>query len=130
MGSDEACCGLPMLVAGKWDAFADIVRHNIAGMKARGVRTVVTSCPACWLSWHTYYPQWAKKLGLEFDIQARHYSEVIAGRIRENGFAFPNPVPIKVTWHDSCHMGRAGGIYEPPREVLRAIPGLELTQPR
>ena len=128
MGTDEACCGIPMLVAGRWDAWADTVRHNIEGMKARGVKTVVTSCPACWLSWHTYYPEWAKKLGLEFDIQARHYTEVIAERVREGGFRFPKAVPMKVTWHDSCHMGRAGGIYEPPREVLRAIPGIELVE--
>ncbi len=128
MGEDEACCGLPMLVAGKWDTFAEIVRHNIEGMRARGVRTVVTSCPACWLSWHTYYKEWAQKLGLDYDFEVRHYSEVLAERIRAGEFRFPNPVPLKVTWHDPCHMGRAGGIYEPPREVLRAIPGLELVE--
>ena len=41
---------------------------------------------------------------------------------------FDQPVDMRVTWHDSCHMGRAGGIYEPPREVLRAIPGLEFVE--
>jgi len=41
---------------------------------------------------------------------------------------FTREIPMRVTWHDSCHMGRAGGIYEPPRQVLRAIPGLELVE--
>ncbi|MGD8792928.1 MAG: FAD-binding and (Fe-S)-binding domain-containing protein, partial [Anaerolineae bacterium] len=62
LGQDEACCGIPMLVAGLWDSWETIMRHNIEAMKARGVKTVVTSCPACWLVWHTFYPEWAQKL--------------------------------------------------------------------
>ena len=131
MGDGEACCGLPMLVSGQWDAWEEILRHNIAGMKARGVKTVVTSCPACWLSWAHYYPEWAEKLGIEYDIESKHYSEVIAERIESGEMRFTHEVPMKVTWHDSCHMGRAGGsegIYEPPRKMLEAIPGLEFVE--
>jgi Cysteine-rich domain len=97
-------------------------------MQKRGVSTVVTSCPACWLAWHTYYPQWAKKLGIPFDIKVRHYSEVLAERLKSGDLKFSHHVPRQLTWHDSCHMGRAGGIYEPPRELLRAIPGVELRE--
>ena len=74
LGEDEACCGIPMLLAGTWDTFEKILRHNVDAMHKRGVRTVVTSCPACWLAWHTYYPQWAKKLGIAFEFQTKHYS--------------------------------------------------------
>jgi Fe-S oxidoreductase len=52
LGKDEMCCGIPMLVAGKWDLFAAALRHNSAAMQARGVEEVVTSCPACWLVWN------------------------------------------------------------------------------
>lgn len=130
MGDGEACCGLPMLVSGQWDAWEEIMRHNIAGMKARGVKTVVTSCPACWLSWKHYYPEWAKKLGIEYSFEARHYSELIADKIQSGEMKFTHEVPLKVTWHDSCHMGRAGGghIYEPPRQMLKAIPGVEFVE--
>lgn len=131
MGDGEACCGLPMLVSGQWDAWEEIMRHNINGIKERGVKTVVTSCPACWLSWTHYYPQWAEKLGIEYDIESRHYSEILAERIASGDLEFTHEVPMKVTWHDSCHMGRAGGsegIYEPPRKLLQAIPGLEFVE--
>ena len=128
MGDGEACCGLPMLVAGLWDDFLAIMRHNIEGMRERGVKTVVTSCPACWLSWKVYYPEWAEKVGIEFDFEVKHYSELIAEKIHSGEMRFTHPVEMKVTWHDSCHMGRAGGIYEPPRELLKAIPGLELVE--
>ncbi len=128
LGEDEACCGIPMLVAGKWDTFVDIMKHNVAEMKKRGVKKVVTTCPACWLVWHTYYPQWAEKVGLDYPFEAVHISEVLSESVEEGKLEFDHEVNLRVTWHDSCHMGRAGGIYEPPREVLTAIPGLELVE--
>jgi Fe-S oxidoreductase/FAD/FMN-containing dehydrogenase len=128
LGKDEACCGIPMLMSGLWDTWQEILRHNISAMRARGVKTVVTSCPACWLVWHTFYPEWAQKLGIEFDIEAKHWSEVVAGQIAAGKMAFDETVDMKVTWHDSCHMGRAGGIYEAPRQILQAIPGIEFVE--
>jgi Fe-S oxidoreductase len=128
LGKDEACCGIPMLMSGLWDTWEEIMRHNISAMKARGVKTVVTSCPACWLVWHTFYPEWAEKLGIEFGIEAKHWSEVVAEQVAAGKMAFDQTVDMKVTWHDSCHMGRAGGIYEAPRQVLQAIPGIEFVE--
>jgi Fe-S oxidoreductase/FAD/FMN-containing dehydrogenase len=128
MGDGEACCGIPMLVAGLWDAFEEIMRHNIEGMRELGVKTVVTSCPACWLSWSVYYPRWAEKLGIDYPFQAKHYSQVLAESAAAGKLKLDRPLDMKVTWHDSCHMGRAGGIYEPPRELIRAIPGIEFVE--
>ena len=139
LGKDEMCCGIPMLVAGKWELFEDALRHNTAAMKAKGVEEVVTSCPACWLVWNTYYPQWADKLGIPFDFKAKHYSQVLSEKIAMGEFALTE-VPeslqdqieangtAKVTFHDSCHIGRAGGVYEPPRDLIRAIPNVELVE--
>jgi len=128
LGEDEACCGIPMLMAGLWDTWEEIMRHNIGAMKKRGVKTVVTSCPACWLVWKEYYPRWAEKLGIDYPFEAKHYSEILAERVRTGDLVFDHPVEKRVTWHDSCHMGRAGGIYEPPRDLLQAIPGLEFVE--
>jgi Fe-S oxidoreductase/FAD/FMN-containing dehydrogenase len=128
LGKDEACCGIPMLVSGLWDTWEEIMRHNIEAMKARGVKTVVTSCPACWLVWHTYYPEWAEKLGIDYPFEAKHWSEVVAEQVAAGKMTFDRTVDMKVTWHDSCHMGRAGKIYDAPRAVLQAIPGIEFVE--
>jgi Fe-S oxidoreductase/FAD/FMN-containing dehydrogenase len=125
----EACCGIPMLVAGRWDVFEKIMRMNVSNMKKKGVKTVITSCPACWLMWHTVYPQWAKKLGIEYELEAKHYSEVLVDHLDVLKPKFKQPLDKVVAWHDSCHLGRAGGeIYEPPRELLKAIPGIKFRE--
>jgi Fe-S oxidoreductase len=125
LGNVENCCGTPMLVAGKWDLFAEIMKKNIAAVKAVGADTVISSCPACDMMWRHTYKDWAKKLGIEFDIKAKHYSELISDKLKSGEFKFTHEVNKKVTWHDSCHIGRVSGIYEPPRDVIKAIPGIE-----
>ncbi len=135
VGKKENCCGTPMLVAGKWEVFAETLKKNIAAVKAAGADTVITSCPACNMMWRHVYPEWAEKLGIEYGITAKHYSEVVAEKLRDGSFTFPplrppqwggeegGGAPVNVTWHDSCHMGRVSHIYEEPRAVIKAIPG-------
>jgi len=128
LGNAENCCGTPMLVAGKWDVFEAILRKNVRAVKARGADTVITSCPACDMMWRHTYKEWAEKLGMDYDIRVRHYSEVVAEKIRSGEFRFTRPVEKKVTWHDSCHIGRVSGVYEEPREVIRAVPGVRFEE--
>ena len=129
LGKEENCCGTPMLVAGRWDLFAEIMKRNIELVKQAGADTVIASCPACDMMWRQYYPEWAKKLGIDYPIKARHYSEILAEQIKAGKFRFPKPEkPVTVTWHDSCHIGRASGVYEPPRDVIQAIPNVKLVE--
>jgi Fe-S oxidoreductase len=127
LGQDESCCGLPMLVAGKWEQFGRIVTHNLTEAAKRGVKNVIASCPACWLSWSHFYKEWAGKLGLPYALSVQHYSEALAPAVAGGRLKF-NRTERKVTWHDSCHIGRAGGIYEPPRDLIKAVPGVELRE--
>lgn len=80
--------------------------------------------------WRQVYPQWAEKLGIEYDIKARDYSEVMAEKIKAGEFSFPEKEgpPVTVTFHDSCHIGRASGVYEPPRELIKAIPNVNFVE--
>jgi Fe-S oxidoreductase/FAD/FMN-containing dehydrogenase len=124
MGSDEACCGIPMKVSGKWDVFEEIFEHNIAEAKKRGAKTIVTSCPACGLVWKELYAELAANKGIEYEFEVKHYSEIIAEAVKAGKLEFTHVVKERVTFHDSCHIGRAQGIYEPPRDLLKAMPGV------
>lgn len=129
LGKEENCCGTPMLVAGRWDLFAEIMKRNIELVKQAGADTVISSCPACDLMWRQVYPQWAKKLGIDYPLKARHYSEILAEQLKAGKFQFPKrEQPVTVTWHDSCHIGRASGIFAPPRDVIQAIPNVTLVE--
>jgi len=130
VGNKENCCGTPVLVAGKWDVFSETLKKNVEAIKESGADTVICSCPACDMMWRTVYPDWAKKLGIDYDIKAKHYSEVIVEKIKSKEFSFPDKAlkKQKVTWHDSCHIGRASGIYEEPREILKAIPNVNFVE--
>lgn len=128
LGKDETCCGVPFLMSGKWDLFEEAIRRNAKALKERGIETIYTSCPGCWVTLSQHYKEWAEKLGIDWDLEVHHISELAAEMVRDGRLTFKNEVPIKATWHDPCHIARHGGITEEPREVLAAIPGLELTE--
>lgn len=128
LGNEETCCGVPFLMSGKWDVFERAVRRNISTLQDRGVKTLYVSCPGCWVTLAHHYRNWAEKMGLEWDMEVKHISQLAIELVRNGKLSFERPVNMKITWHDPCHIGRHGGIYEEPREVLRAIPGLELVE--
>jgi Fe-S oxidoreductase len=130
LGEKENCCATPMLVAGKWELFVETMKKNIAAVQESGADTVISSCPACDMMWRRVYPIWAEKIGLDYDITARHYSELVSEKIAAGEFNFPENdlQPTTVTWHDSCHIGRVSGVYDPPRDLIKAIPNVNLVE--
>ena len=128
LGEDEGCCGIPFLTSGKWDEWENALRYNVNQIKERGIEELVTSCPGCYVALDHYYDEWTEKLGIEWDVTVKHITEVASELIKEDKLKFSKTRDLDVTWHDPCHIGRHAGIYEPPREVIEALPGVNLTE--
>lgn len=106
----------------------DTVKHNIEEMNKRGIRTIITSCSGGWLYLSQFYPLLGRRLGLDFDINVKHITEVLSELIREGRIKCERPVNLTVTYHDPCQIGRSGGIFDQPRDILEAIPELKLIE--
>jgi Fe-S oxidoreductase len=128
LGPEEWCCGGPAYVIGCIDELFETVEHNINELSRRGIRTLITSCSGCWLHLSHFYPLFAQRQKLKYDLQVRHVTEMISDLIEDDRIRCKFPIKLKVTYHDPCHIGRGGGIVEPPRKILASIPGLELIE--
>jgi Fe-S oxidoreductase/FAD/FMN-containing dehydrogenase len=128
LGKDELCCGIPFFMAGKWDVFEKALRENIENLNQRGVKKIIASCPGCWVSLSHLYKQWAKKLGLEFDVTIEHITQTASALLKEERIKPKIKMEGKVTYHDPCHIGRHGEIYDEPRDIIKAMEGIEFEE--
>jgi Fe-S oxidoreductase len=128
LGDEETCTGDPARRAGNEFLFAMLAEANTATIKGYGegggARTVVTTCPHCFNTLKNEYPDFGLR------VEVVHHTDFLLGLVAEGKLVPQNPVDAKVVYHDSCYLGRYNGIYDPPREILRRIPGVELVEPQ
>jgi Fe-S oxidoreductase len=153
MGKDEACCAGRAYDMGYMGELVKYAENNVEAWTNAGVKTVVTSCSDCYFAFKRLYPQEGSK------FEVLHTVEYIDRLIKEGKLKLSKSIPLNVTYHDPCHLGRLGepyipwkgkekkifgqmvvydppkprflgvrGVYEPPRAILKNIPGLKLVE--
>jgi len=154
LGSDEFCCGSPLLRAGAKKEMLELMKHNIEEIQKRGIEEVIMSCAGCYSTFKADYPKYMK-----YDFKVTHTSEFFAHLISEGKLKLKKPIDMTVTYHDPCHLGRCSepylewngqiveamplvkleippkpvrkgtyGVYESPREVIKQVPGIKLVE--
>jgi len=121
---DEKCCGLPQMWNGETRLGEKLISSNVAAIQETGVEKVVTTCPGCYMALKSDYPEIT---GNDLDFEVYHMSEFLADLVDKRTLDFKR-LTKKVTYHDPCHLGRYSQIYEQPRKVIEAIPGVELVE--
>jgi succinate dehydrogenase/fumarate reductase iron-sulfur protein len=122
LGTEEWCCGDHMLRLGEKGLFEELATHNIATFQKFNAGKIVTMSPHCYNTFKNDKPYSDAKLNVQ------HYTEFLADAI-QTGKIKPNKlVERKVAYHDPCFLGKRNDIYDAPRKILQAIPGLQLVE--
>jgi Fe-S oxidoreductase len=155
LGKEEACCGGRAYNLGYVGEFTKYAENNRDAWKARGVKTVLTACADGYSTILNHYPKVLK----DFNIEVFHITQYLDQLIQQKKLHPKKKIPMRITYHDPCNLGRLGekvpawkgvekrlpgpiikwdppkhprrgleGVYEPPRLILRSIPGIELVE--
>jgi Fe-S oxidoreductase len=127
MGSEECCCGGRSYEIGYTGEFTKYAEHTIETFNTLGVSKVVTSCSDGYATYRNLYA----KIDIKQKYETLHMVEYLLQLVNDGSLKLAKKLPLKVTYHDPCHIGRHLGenaLYDAPRELLQGIPGIELVE--
>ncbi|HUC93321.1 MAG TPA: heterodisulfide reductase-related iron-sulfur binding cluster [Paenibacillus sp.] len=123
LGNEERNSGDTPRRMGNEMLFQQLCAENIGTFNKYGVKKIVTACPHTFNTLKNEYPEF----GLE-GVEVIHHTQLLAELVRGGKLKPVNEMNERITYHDSCYLGRYNGVYEAPRDILRAIRGVELVE--
>jgi len=127
LGEDELCCCADLISIGHRDTeniARDFARRNIEALQARGVEKVLFSCPGCY---QVAVDEWPRYYGGKLPFECVHASQFVF-ELLDKEQRWTNHIDKTVTYHDPCHLGRQMGVYEPPRDAIKRLPGVNFVE--
>jgi Fe-S oxidoreductase len=122
LGKEEACNAEQARRIGNEFLYQTKAKENVEKWNGLKVKAVITQCPHCYNTIKNEYPEFGG------DYRVISHTELLAELIRDKRVKLSKVMNEKLTFHDPCYLGRHNGVYEAPREVLKAIPGLQVIE--
>ncbi|MEM0215565.1 MAG: (Fe-S)-binding protein [Archaeoglobaceae archaeon] len=114
---EENCCGNDVRALGEQGLFGMLKEDNMKRFETFGVKKIITISPHCYNAFKNYY-----------GIEAYHITEILLNKVRNAELRFSKPFEGLVTYHDSCYLSRYNRLISEPRELLKAVPGVEFVE--
>jgi Fe-S oxidoreductase len=121
LGDSEPCCRSLNLALGDRDGFEEHALENIELFRSTGASRIITACPHCLQVLSGEYTR-------VMDLEVVHVTELLAKLLKKKKLEFKGEARLKAAYHDPCMLGRWCEIYEQPRKLLAAVPGLEMLE--
>jgi len=116
LGTEETCCGSEVRRMGEEGLFEMLVEDNLKLFHEYGITRMVTTSPHCYDAFKNRYQ--------DSQIEVMHYTQLVADLIRQGKLTFSRELGKVVTYQDPCYLGKQNNVYDEPREILKAIPGI------